>query len=547
MLTQSPAATPCSTPAPPSRSPCITAPMSAPDERRGEPAARRGARNSCLSSGRGRWVWRPRCSARASPCSIRPSSASRSPPSAATSTAASAPCSGWSPGTRSPWPPSCSSAAPSATATGASGSSPSGSPGSPSPPPSAASRRRRGSSSPPGWSRGSAARCWRRAAWPSCRPRSAPTTGPVPSAPGRGLSGVAAAAGPLVGRLSPRRRLVALGLLHQPARVRGRARHHGPPRARVAGSRRATGRVDTVGAALAVVFLAGLTYGLDRSADARVVEPGRGGLPRGGRRVGARLPARRAPPGPPHAPARAVPLPPVQRRQRRHLRRLRRPRRCPLPAPGRAADRQGLLARSSPGIALLPADAGHAGPLGPVGRAVGPHRSPPADDGRARSSSAPGSPSSSRATDPGSYWTQVFPAVLVFAIGLAVTVAPLTATAMGAAPAEHSGVASAVNNVVARAAGLLAVAVLPLLAGLTGAAALQQRHAGQRLPHRHGDLGRRLRRRRGPGGADHPQPGPHAGRRRRSRSRAGGAHLELRRQRPAARSRRWPPPRSGGA
>ena len=44
---------------------------------------------------------------------------------------------------------------------------------------------------------------------------------------------------------------------------------------------------------------------------------------------------------------------------------------------------------------------------------------------------------------------------------------------MGAAPAEHSGVASAVNNVVARAAGLLAVAVLPLLAGLTGAAALE--------------------------------------------------------------------------
>jgi MFS family permease len=77
-----------------------------------------------------------------------------------------------------------------------------------------------------------------------------------------------------------------------------------------------------------------------------------------------------------------------------------------------------------------------------------------------------------RATDPGSYWTQVFPAVLLFAVGLATTVAPLTSTAMGAAPPEHSGVASAINNVVARAAGLLAVAVLPLLAGLAGAAAL---------------------------------------------------------------------------
>jgi EmrB/QacA subfamily drug resistance transporter len=77
-----------------------------------------------------------------------------------------------------------------------------------------------------------------------------------------------------------------------------------------------------------------------------------------------------------------------------------------------------------------------------------------------------------RASTPGSYWVQVFPAVVVFGAGLAVTVAPLTATAMGAAPAEHSGVASAINNTVARAAGLFSVAILPLLAGLTGAAAL---------------------------------------------------------------------------
>jgi hypothetical protein len=76
----------------------------------------------------------------------------------------------------------------------------------------------------------------------------------------------------------------------------------------------------------------------------------------------------------------------------------------------------------------------------------------------------------------GSYWTHVVPAVVLFGIGLAITVAPLTSTAMGAAPAEHSGVASAVNNVVARSAGLLAVAVLPLLAGITGSHALAPAH-----------------------------------------------------------------------
>jgi hypothetical protein len=62
----------------------------------------------------------------------------------------------------------------------------------------------------------------------------------------------------------------------------------------------------------------------------------------------------------------------------------------------------------------------------------------------------------------------VLPAVIVFGLGLAITVAPLTATAMSSAPAEHSGIASAVNNDVARFGGLLAVAVLPALAGITG-------------------------------------------------------------------------------
>ena len=70
------------------------------------------------------------------------------------------------------------------------------------------------------------------------------------------------------------------------------------------------------------------------------------------------------------------------------------------------------------------------------------------------------------------YPTRVLPAVLVLGLGLATTVAPLTATALSAAPARHAGMASAVNNDVARVAGLIAVAVLPAVAGITGAAYL---------------------------------------------------------------------------
>jgi len=67
----------------------------------------------------------------------------------------------------------------------------------------------------------------------------------------------------------------------------------------------------------------------------------------------------------------------------------------------------------------------------------------------------------------GGYLTQVLPGVLWVGAGLAITVAPLTSTALSSAPMEHAGIASAVNNDVARVGGLLSVAVLPPLAGLT--------------------------------------------------------------------------------
>ncbi len=68
-----------------------------------------------------------------------------------------------------------------------------------------------------------------------------------------------------------------------------------------------------------------------------------------------------------------------------------------------------------------------------------------------------------------SYLLDVLPAVVLFGLGLAATVAPLTAAVLDAADDRHAGVASGVNNAVARAAGLLAVAVIPAAAGIAGA------------------------------------------------------------------------------
>ena len=67
-----------------------------------------------------------------------------------------------------------------------------------------------------------------------------------------------------------------------------------------------------------------------------------------------------------------------------------------------------------------------------------------------------------------SYWLGVLPGVSIFGLGLCVLVAPLTATVLDAAPDRYAGMASGVNNAVARAGSLLAVAALPAVVGLSG-------------------------------------------------------------------------------
>ncbi|GII73463.1 MFS transporter [Sphaerisporangium melleum] len=69
-----------------------------------------------------------------------------------------------------------------------------------------------------------------------------------------------------------------------------------------------------------------------------------------------------------------------------------------------------------------------------------------------------------------SYLLDVLPAVALFGLGLSAAVAPLTATVLATAEERFAGVASGVNNAVARTGGLLAVAAIPPLVGLTGAA-----------------------------------------------------------------------------
>lgn len=66
---------------------------------------------------------------------------------------------------------------------------------------------------------------------------------------------------------------------------------------------------------------------------------------------------------------------------------------------------------------------------------------------------------------PADYLTQLLPGIVVFGLGLAMTVAPLTSAILGSIKQEQAGIGSAINNAVARIAGLIAVAVIGIFIG----------------------------------------------------------------------------------
>jgi EmrB/QacA subfamily drug resistance transporter len=83
------------------------------------------------------------------------------------------------------------------------------------------------------------------------------------------------------------------------------------------------------------------------------------------------------------------------------------------------------------------------------------------------------------------YWSQLFPAILIFGFGLVTTVAPLTATILGDVPPKQAGIASAVNNAMSRVAGLVAIALIGVIIQARFSSSLEHNRYLSSLPFKY--------------------------------------------------------------
>ena len=183
----------------------------------------------------------------------------------------------------------------------------------------------------------------------------------------------------------------------------------------------------------------------------------------------------------PMLPLRAVPLAQLRGRQRRDAARLRRVRRRRRSSSRSSSSRWRATARSRAGLTLLPITAvmftlsrrwgalsDRIGPRllmggGPIVAGLGLIWMGQLERARRTTS------------------TELLPAVLVFALGLSMTVAPLTNTVLGSVPQHHAGVASGANNAISRVAGLLAIAAVGAIVSAQFGSALDGELAGRPL------------------------------------------------------------------
>ena len=133
------------------------------------------------------------------------------------------------------------------------------------------------------------------------------------------------------------------------------------------------------------------------------------------------------------------------------------------------------------GVTLMPITVIMFAALAALRRALGPHRPARADGRRAAARRARPDLDGPRSRPTSTTCSDLLPAVLLFGLGLSMTVAPLTNTVLGAVPQHNAGVASGANNAISRVAGLLAIAAVGAVVAAQFGSALDERLAGREL------------------------------------------------------------------